>query len=46
MLLFNNFVNYKPRFTFFKYVKISLLILLLIDLDYNSNRNIKCVTKR
>ena len=43
MLLFYNFVNYKARFTFSKYIKISLLILLLIDLDHNLNRDINCV---
>ena len=45
MLLFYNFVNYKARFTYFKYIKISLFTLLLIDLNYNSNRIINYITK-
>ena len=43
MLLFHNFVNNKARFIYFKYIKISLFALLLIDLNYNLNRNINCV---
>ena len=43
MLLFYNFLNHKARFTFCKYIKISLLILLLIDLNYNLYRGINYV---
>ena len=46
MLLSYNFANYKTRFAYFKYIKTSLFILLLIDLNYNLNRNINCVTER
>ena len=30
---------------YFKYIKISLFILLLIDLNYNSNRILNCVSR-
>ena len=36
-------MNYKTRFTYSKYIKISLFASLLIDLDHNLNRNINCV---
>ena len=43
---FRNFVNYRARYAFSKYVKISLITLLLIDLNHNSNRSINYITER
>ena len=36
-------MNYRARFTLSEYIKMSLLILLLIDLNQNSYRDINCV---
>ena len=36
-------MDYKARFIFSKYIKISLFALLLVDLNYNLNRNINYV---